>query len=292
MARYGIPYMGSKSAIADELIANLPSGNRFVDLFGGGFAISECALKSRKWKSILYNDINPLLIPLIRDAINGKYNYKNFIPDFINRAEFEEKKRIDGYVKWIWSFGNDGWSYMYGREKEVLMQRGHEWVFHDVPIEGFDLDNAEKDIVTRRQYIQRYIPLRHLTRIERLAHLETLRTYMSQIKMTSMDYRDYKYQDGDVVYCDIPYQNVSSDKRESKQYNTRFNHGEFYAWAVDQKFPVYFSSYKLGTTVWEREKRIFKGGDNQLIRSEALYCVDNNPQHKNIYQGMLFERKI
>lgn len=32
---YGIPYLGNKSRIADEIIRILPSGNRFVDLFGG-----------------------------------------------------------------------------------------------------------------------------------------------------------------------------------------------------------------------------------------------------------------
>ena len=56
MTKYGIPYQGSKSAIAEDIIAALPSGNRLVDLFGGGFAISECALLSYKWKSGLKSD--------------------------------------------------------------------------------------------------------------------------------------------------------------------------------------------------------------------------------------------
>lgn len=33
---YGVPYQGNKSRIADLIINILPSGNRFVDLFGGG----------------------------------------------------------------------------------------------------------------------------------------------------------------------------------------------------------------------------------------------------------------
>ena len=36
MKQYGIGYQGSKSAIAEEIIAHLPAGNRLVDLFGGG----------------------------------------------------------------------------------------------------------------------------------------------------------------------------------------------------------------------------------------------------------------
>ena len=33
---YGVPYQGNKSRIADLIINILPSGNRLVDLFGGG----------------------------------------------------------------------------------------------------------------------------------------------------------------------------------------------------------------------------------------------------------------
>ena len=120
MATYGIPYQGSKSDIAEDIIAHLPSGNRFVDLFGGGFAISQCALLSFKWNQVLYNDINPLLPVLIQDAISGKYNYKNFKPPWISREEFSRLKKSDGWVKICWSFGNDGETYLYGKEIEEL----------------------------------------------------------------------------------------------------------------------------------------------------------------------------
>ena len=50
MARYGIPYKGNKSKIAEELLAQLPSGKRLVDLFGGGFAITDCALRKYPYK--------------------------------------------------------------------------------------------------------------------------------------------------------------------------------------------------------------------------------------------------
>ena len=35
-SHYGVPYQGNKSRIADIIINLLPSGNRLVDLFGGG----------------------------------------------------------------------------------------------------------------------------------------------------------------------------------------------------------------------------------------------------------------
>ena len=40
---YGLPYQGSKNQIAEDIIDFLPSGNRLVDLFGGGGSISHCA---------------------------------------------------------------------------------------------------------------------------------------------------------------------------------------------------------------------------------------------------------
>lgn len=35
MSKYGIPYKGNKSKIAEEILAQLPAGHRLVDLFGG-----------------------------------------------------------------------------------------------------------------------------------------------------------------------------------------------------------------------------------------------------------------
>ena len=38
MKKYGLPYIGSKSAIADWVIDHLPPGGTLVDLFCGGCA--------------------------------------------------------------------------------------------------------------------------------------------------------------------------------------------------------------------------------------------------------------
>ena len=35
MRNFGIPYKGSKSKIAEEILVKLPIGKRLVDLFGG-----------------------------------------------------------------------------------------------------------------------------------------------------------------------------------------------------------------------------------------------------------------
>ena len=59
MTLYGIPYQGSKTKIAPNIIALLPKGKRFVDLFGGGFAMSHCARLSNKYDTVVYNHGNP-----------------------------------------------------------------------------------------------------------------------------------------------------------------------------------------------------------------------------------------
>ena len=57
--KYGVPYQGSKSAIADIIVDAIPSGGTFYDLFSGGCAISHLAALSKKWNKIFINDINP-----------------------------------------------------------------------------------------------------------------------------------------------------------------------------------------------------------------------------------------
>jgi hypothetical protein len=114
---YGVPYQGNKSRIADIIINILPSGKRLVDLFGGGGAITHCAMLSDKWENYLYNDINPLITTLFMDAVNGKYHDENRV---ITREDFESLKDIDPYVKYIWSFGNNGTGYLWGKEIEDI----------------------------------------------------------------------------------------------------------------------------------------------------------------------------
>ena len=302
MSVYGIPYQGSKSSIAEEIIASLPSGNRLVDLFGGGFAISHCGLYSYKYKQVLYNDINPLLVPLIKDCIAGKYNYSHFKPEWISKEEFYNKKDSDGFIKLVWSFGNDGNTYIYGAETAEIKRQGHDFCVNGTPIPSFGYLNLESeipDIKGRRleliqscqveldenpenpdaEKLQTLMHCEHLERIERMQKLENLHR-QDRLQFSCMDYREYKYQDGDVVYCDIPYQNNYAKK--ANDYGQQFDSGAFYAWAIQQPFPVYFSSYSLGGIVWESEKRLLmdSNGDPRY-RREVLYCVDDNYKTPN-----------
>lgn len=70
---YGIGYQGSKNRIANDIMSILPSGERFVDLFAGGCAMSHCAMLSGKYNRFLANDIDGRLPQMFKDAIEGKY---------------------------------------------------------------------------------------------------------------------------------------------------------------------------------------------------------------------------
>lgn len=59
--RYGLPYKGSKNAIAEWIIDNLPSADTFVDLFCGGGAVTHRAMLSGKYRKFIMNDIDARL---------------------------------------------------------------------------------------------------------------------------------------------------------------------------------------------------------------------------------------
>ena len=148
MAIYGIPYTGSKSKIADEIIGLLPSGERFVDLFGGGAAMSECALLSGKYESVFYNEKNPIVVDAIHKAISGEV--QEYYSRFVSHEEFEKLKETDGIVALCWSFGNNASNYMYGERVEPDKAAGHKFVFNCAPVYGLDFQTDEIEPKKRR----------------------------------------------------------------------------------------------------------------------------------------------
>ena len=303
MAKYGIPYMGGKDKIADDILSVLPMGKRFVDLFGGGFAMSHAALLSGKYEQVFYNELNPLLSELIKDALAGKYANER---RWISREDFLRLKDTDGYVKYIWSFGNNGKDYLFGKDKEPIKKLGHEFVCFGKDIPGVP-NIAETDMRVRRLYLQRFIKknmgeryeleqlerLQRLEQLERLQQLEQLQRLqqleqlqrLQRLEINCGSYLDYQYREGDVVYCDPPYENT-------KQYDKDgFDHKQFYDWVASREYPVYFSSYEISdnrfNVIWQTEKLslLDNSKDTKKVITEYLYC---NKAEKPINLGPLF----
>lgn len=69
----GAPYTGSKNRVAKELMHILPDGNRFVDLFSGGGAMTHAAMLTGKYNEFRMNDAYGIGQDLFLDGIAGKY---------------------------------------------------------------------------------------------------------------------------------------------------------------------------------------------------------------------------
>ena len=296
MAKFGIPYMGSKSKLALDLIGAMPTGRRFVDLFGGGFAMSHCVYLSGRFEEVYYNDINPLLAPLIQDAIDGKYSYDVFKPKFITREEFFEKKDTCGYVKYLWSFSNEGKTYMFGRHIEDMKRKAHDYVVFDIfdaeledyigkgrltktdttgrRLEFYKLVREHKATLKEKMRLEPLERLGQLEGLQRLQQLEHDRgnLFGNNVKLTlnTGNYTDYEYQEGDVVYCDIPYENTRGYNKEDY-----FDHKAFYSWALTRDYPIYISSYELPEgffCFFEKERRcLANGGRRTSYKTEKLF---------------------
>lgn len=117
----GLPYMGSKSKIAEWVISKLPSADNFVEPFAGGCAITHAAILSGKYTRIIFNDITDSTNVFL-DAIHGKYKGEK---RWIGRDDFMRLKDADAYVRLCFSFGNNQRMYMYGRDIEPYKRAFH-----------------------------------------------------------------------------------------------------------------------------------------------------------------------
>ncbi len=132
MARkYGLPYQGSKSKLAERIVALLPPAAHLYDVFAGGCAITHAALLSGKFKEVHANDISDSVM-LFEDALNGKYENES---RWISREDFFRLKDSDPYVRLVYSFGNNQREYLYGREIEPYKKAVHEMLYAATPNE-------------------------------------------------------------------------------------------------------------------------------------------------------------
>ena len=127
--RYRIPYMGSKQQIAADLLGVMlhkkPKARYFYDLFGGGGAMSLCALDNGL--KVHYNEIKTDLRELLEHALTKGLGEEFY--QWISREDFKKYKEQKGYfgefVRCVWSFGNSGGAYMFGKEIEHFKKHGH-----------------------------------------------------------------------------------------------------------------------------------------------------------------------
>lgn len=133
MTRYGIPMQGGKSKLADWIIDLFPKATHFYDLFAGGCSISHAALLSGKFEHVHANDITDS-VKLFEDALNGDLD--KYEPErFRTREDFFAEKDSNPFVRIVYSFGNDQYTYLYSREIEPYKKAVHEMLYAPTPNE-------------------------------------------------------------------------------------------------------------------------------------------------------------
>ena len=292
----GLPYIGSKKSIAKYIIDQLPEAENFYDLFGGGAAISECAIASAKYKNIYYNEINTEIVNLVRWL---SHDYDNAIQEItklyqtpVDRQDFfriKNKRRtpIDTVALIVYSFGNDRSTYLWSRKNEaykipIVKQLAADIIKNGVRFPDFKkyrinwlkenkIYRESNRIGTEIESLQSLSSLESLQRLERLLRIERL-----PFNITNLDYRDVEIKPDSIVYCDIPYD--TPDKNDPRSYGKGFSHDDFYKWVRNAEFPVYYSSYDTDAggfkRVWSKEHtcKLAKKDGKVLRRMECLFC--------------------
>lgn len=291
--------MGSKSKIARWVVERLPKGDTLYDVFCGGCAITDYAMRVRKYKSYVVNDITNSGY-IFKKALDG--GFKNETRWIDRKTYFEELE--DPYVYLCFSFGNNPvCRYAYAVEIEPWKKALHWcYVFNDPSIMheyGVDIPVCD-DKAGYRKWIRNnetYIRERYCSwvnahrdeiegktglrirdeRLDRLGRLKNLGILESLDRLGRLkdslhilqgDYRDVVIpKSSGVVYCDPLYRNTASyydmEGGEKRDLTKIFDYDGFYAWCEYQSYvnrnPVFVSSYDLPSSKFRRVASVDKG---------------------------------
>jgi site-specific DNA-adenine methylase len=286
--RYGLPYQGSKNSIAKWLISNLPSADTFVDLFCGGGAVTHCAMLSGKWNNFIMNDIDARLPILFKDCVYGKYTVENR-REWVDRETFNRMKDKDAYIALVWSFGNNGKTYIYGSDIEKFKKDYHRAVYsNDTSIlekYGYKINPSKLNDVYGR-YLEFNRQIKKFARndlgiLSRQIEIERLQSLQS-LQSLGVDYRSVKIPNDAVIYCDIPYAGTNCGKYQG------FNHGEFCEWAEWQD-NIFISEYQMPEAfipIAKTTKRVLSAANgNSKVATEYLFT------NRKTYNRFSKERK-
>ena len=302
MSNYGMPYMGSKDGIISSISPFLPEAENFYDIFGGGGSVTHFMMlnKSNKYRYFHYNEIVESTANLFKDAIDGKYSYDIFKPEWVSRDDFFKRKDHDAYIRICWSFGNIQRCYLFGKEIEQYKRSIHQAVvfseFNDIAIKYLGIKSWPTNVDTikkRRAYLRQKIKfnfklekigrikrlqqleqlerlqqLQQLQRLERLQQLEQLEQ-LERLVITSKSYDQIEIKPNSVIYCDPPYKNTTS-------YLNSFNKNLFLDWAANIDYPLFISEYDINDSrfdlIYTVEKRSMLSADKTVgNKLEKLY---------------------
>lgn len=271
--------------------------------------MTHAALESGKWPKVIANDINPMPVTFFWDAIHGKFCNET---RWISREDFKTLRDSDPYVKYCWSFGNNGKDYLYGADIEELKKAVHEMLFAETVGERYALwrtlwrrikANTAPNRDRQLGELQNLEGLRRLESVERLQNLERLDGVQhcdgvfgggqQSLKISSLDYADVVIPQDAVVYADIPYENTNCGSYQG------FDSKRFYEWAYSRSFPVYFSSYDISDerfpVVWSKTKSVLSANNGNSGKAlERIYANESGVEKlcKSDIQMNIFDEVV
>ena len=285
----GLPYKGSKSEIADELVSKLPPCNKILDACCGGGAILVTLAQSLKYKSVVGNDINPATIKLLDAVLINKGQIEYEYPEPCSRVDFfNSLQRIenndftiqDCVNKFCASFGNDGKTYLYGENIEEYKLIAEQML-------------TSKTLSQRREFYRKFFSIvtnSENDKDERLQKLEFVQRLQSLERLERLERSsifDLDYSEFDIVYFDIPY-------KDTNKYDHEFDHEKFYELFSSLKIPAFMSEYSAPfTCVAEFEKTQLMAaavGSSKKTTKEKLYFNGTFDEYK-ILMGPYFDGK-
>ena len=264
--RYGLPYQGSKSRIADWVVGNLPSAPVLVDIMCGGGAVSHAAVLSGKYGRVVLNDVNGMADVFVR-AARGEYADYSFVPD---REQFFALRDSDPVVSLLYSFGNNRRDYLWSQTLEPVKVAASRMLCAPSLSERRRYWRVFCRVL--REYVEGYneIPerLQGLEGLERLQGLQGLQG----LEGSCADYRDVKIPSDAIVYVDPPY-----DGTNCKAYQG-FDFDAFHAWLDSVPNLTVVSEYTCPPNcvqVAEREHyTTLSASSNKLPRVERLFVPE------------------
>ena len=247
----GLPYKGSKNTIAEDLVKCLPRGKKLLDACCGGGAVLMAAAMSGRWENVVGNDINAATIALL-DAVlihKGQIEYEH--PPVCTRDDFfNSLQRIDNgdftiqdcVNKYCASFGNNGKTYLYGKDIEECKTTA-EMMISSRKIEdrrhfyrkfiGFLIGDFSDE---RKHRLVKLYQLNQLERLQRLQRLERLERLQRLERLENLDVFNINYSEFDIVYFDIPYKGTN-------KYDFEFDYDRFYDFFASLGKPAFLSEY-------------------------------------------------
>lgn len=306
-----IPYMGSKQKSAQKIYQTILNFNSnkgtLVDLFCGGFAISEKFLENG-W-SVISNDKNIHVIELLRKVIFDGLP-EEIVTKFVTRELFYDIQKNPsnyeawyvGYVQCCYSFGNNQKDYLFGKDVEPIKHSAHKLVVDKdpsdligiIPQKYIDGILKQSNWNKRRTALQkvsgviqkRCVELQRLQQLQRLQRLQQLQQLqqLERLEVFNGSYNDVIIPEGAVIYCDPPYKGTAEYKEGA------FNHSEFWEWArnISKTHKIYISEYSapddFETLLKFTQKSTLQGGSQQHDNQpkECIWIPKGQEKFKNI----------